>query len=150
MMNSLPRRVRVYAALCHLSGLIWLTGIFAAAVPLWFQGWFFALTMLLPLLTWLFTRRIHDFVDRAGKEAVNAQLSMLLYGGCLLFIALIACGLSNSASMQVLLYGGLTVLVYLVPLTMTIYMAIATVAIVQALRGNVFRYPLMIRFIPNS
>ena len=149
MMNLLPRKTRVCAALCHLSGLMWLTVIFAGMLPAWHQGWFFIVSLFAPLLVWLFTRRIHDFVDRAGREAVNAQLSMLLYGGCLLFIALIACGMSASSSMQMLLYPLLTILVYLAPLMLTIYIAISTVGAVQALRGHVFHYPFIIRFIPN-
>jgi uncharacterized Tic20 family protein len=76
MLNSLPRRVRIYAALCHLAGLMWLL------VPVLLMSIFSSLgilspiPILIPCLTWLSTRKVDDFVDRAGREAVNDKLSL--------------------------------------------------------------------------
>ena len=149
MLNSLPRKVRIYAALCHLSGLLWLL----LPVPLTYIyfGIFSVVTVVIPCLTWLATRKLHDFVDRAGREAVNAQLSVLLYTGCAVFITALACGMNmnlNTAASP-LGTGVAMLLFFIVPFGMIIYQIVAIVATVQAFRGNVLRYPLIIRFIPD-
>jgi uncharacterized Tic20 family protein len=150
MTNSLPRRVRVCAALCHLSGLLWLTGGFTLMAPSWLQLWLIGLSLLLPCLTWLFTRRVHDFVDRSGREVVNAQLSALLYMGCAIFITAIACGMSaNMHTATPLGIGAGMMLFFGTPFCGMIYTIISIAATIQALWGNVLHYPLIIRFIPN-
>jgi uncharacterized Tic20 family protein len=110
-----------------------------------FQLLILALSLLLPCITWLLMRLVHDFVDRAGREAVNAQLSMLLYGCCALFITALACGLAATT----LGTGVAMVLFFIAPFVMMIYNLLAVVGAVQALLGNVFHYPFIIRFIPN-
>jgi uncharacterized protein len=149
MRNSLPQRVRIYAALCHLAGLIWLL----LPVPLMYIsfGIFSIVAGLIPCLTWLSTRRVHDFVDRSGREAVNAQLSVLLYTGCAVFMTALACGMNmnlNTAASP-LGTGAVMVLIFIVPFGMMVYQIVVIVAAVQALQGNVLRYPLIIRFIPD-
>lgn len=150
MQNSLPQRVRVYAALCHLTGLIWLLVIPVLMVTFSSFGIFSIVSSLIPCLTWLFTRRIHDFIDRSGREAVNAQLSVLLYTGCAVFITALACGMKmNMYTASPLGAGAAMLLIFIVPFGMMVYQIVAIVAAVQALRGNVLRYPLIIRFIPD-
>jgi uncharacterized Tic20 family protein len=151
MMNSLPRQVRVCAALCHLSGLIWLLGgMVMTTVPPSFQLPILALSLPLPCITWLLTRRVHDFVDRAGREAVNAQLSMLLYGCCAVFITALACGMNINMHTATPLGAVLAMILFFVaPFVVMIYNMLAVVGAIQALRGNVLPYPLIIRFIPN-
>jgi uncharacterized protein len=149
MMNSLPRRVRVCAALCHLSGLIWPLGVSLTITANW-QGSIFGLSLAVPILTWLSTRRVHDFVDRAGREAVNAQLSLSLYGACAAFITAMACGMNaNMHTATALGVWAVVIFMFLAPCVGLIYTIIAIVATVEALRGNVLRYPLIIRFIPD-
>jgi uncharacterized Tic20 family protein len=148
MRNSLPQNVRIYAALCHLAGLMWLL----LPVPLMYIsfGIFSVVAGVIPCLTWLFTRRVHDFVDRAGREAVNAQL-VLLYTSCAVFMTALACGMNmnlNTAASP-LGAGAVMVLIFIVPFGMMVYQIVSIVAAVQALRGNVLRYPLIIRFIPD-
>ena len=148
MLNSLPRKVRIYAALCHLSGLLWLL----LPVPLMYMsfGIFSVVSAVIPCLTWLATRKLHDFVDRAGREAVNAQLSVLLYTGCAVFITALACGMKMDLYTASPLGVGAAMLLFsIVPFGMMVYQIVAIVATVQALRGNVLRYPLIIRFIPD-
>lgn len=149
-MNSLPRRVRVYAALCHLAGLIWLAGFLVIMAPSWLQMLLYGMGILCPCLIWLSTRGIHDFVDRAGREAVNAQLSVLLYGACAVFITAMACGMNpNMHTATAFGVWAVITLFFLTPCVAGIYTIMAIVAAVQALQGNVSRYPLIIRFIPT-
>lgn len=150
MLNSLPRRVRIYAALCHLAGLIWLLGTFLISIFSSF-GIFSLFPILIPCLTWLSTRSVHDFVDRSGTEAVNAQLSVLLYTGCAVFLTALACGMNMNIYTASSPFGvGVAMLLFfIVPFGAMIYEIVSIVAAVQALRGNVLRYPLIIRFIPD-
>jgi uncharacterized protein len=150
MTNSLPQRARICAALCHLAGLLWLAGIFIPFAPYWFHGWLLGLSILLPCITWLSTRKVHDFVDRAGREVVNGQLSVLLYTVCALFITALACGMSmNMHTATPVGVGAAMILFFASPFCGMIYTIISIVATIQALRGNVLRYPLIIRFIPH-
>ena len=150
MLNSLPRRVRSYAALCHLSGFVWLVAVPLLTVLFSSIGIFSTISVLIPCLTWLFTRKVHDFVDRSGREAVNAQLSVLLYTGCAVFITALACGMKmNMYTASPLGAGAAMLLIFIVPLGMMVYQIVSIVAAVQALRGNVLRYPLIIRFISD-
>ncbi len=150
MLNSLPPRVRLYAALCHLSGLIWLMGSMILSASISFYGFFSLLPIVFPCLIWLCTRKLHDFVDRAGREALNAQLSVLLYTGCATFITALACGMqANMHTASSLGVGAAMLLFFIVPFGAMIYEIVAIVAAVQAWRGNVLHYPLIIRFIPN-
>jgi uncharacterized protein len=150
MLNSLPPRVRLYAALCHLSGLIWIMGSMMLFGLLSLYGFFSLVTIVVPCLTWLCTRKLHDFVDRAGREAVNAQLSVLLYTACATFITAIACGMqANLYTTSPLGIGAAMLLFFIVPFGAMVYEIVAIVAAVQAWRGNVLHYPLIIRFISN-
>jgi uncharacterized Tic20 family protein len=150
MLNSLPRRVRIYAALCHLSGFIWLVATVLLIVLVSSIGVFSLISVLIPGLTWLSTRKVHDFVDRSGREAVNAQLSVLLYTGCAVFITALACGMKmNMYTASPLGAGAAMLLIFIVPFGAMVYQIVSIVAAVQALRGNVLRYPLIIRFIPD-
>jgi uncharacterized Tic20 family protein len=93
MMNPLSIRVRLLATLCHLSGLTWVA---AFAIMIQLQSMtqlqnrllplLLGLTISLPILIWIFARRVHDFVDRNGREVVNTILSLLLYSICLFWL----------------------------------------------------------------
>lgn len=148
MRNLLPQQIRIYAALCHLAGLSWvlvismsigLVGMFSSLAI------FLIISVLFPCITWLSTRRAHDFVDRAGREAVNAQLSVMLYTGCAMFATALACGMT----VDMYATSALGLAAMLLIFTVMVYPIVSIVAAVQALRGNVLRYPLIIRFIPD-
>lgn len=67
-----------WAMLCHLLGLCAFIGIpFGNIIG--------------PLVVWLIKRKEFDFVDEQGKEALNFQISMTIYGiiASLLIIVLI-------------------------------------------------------------
>lgn len=107
---------RTWATVCHLSALLALVG-----VPLG--------NILGPLVIWLIKRNDHSFVDDQGKEAINFQISMTLYGiiaGVLVFF---------------LVGFFLLVAIAIVDLVFVIMAAI------KANDGETYRYPLSIRII---
>lgn len=108
--------VRTWAAFCHASALL---GIF-----LHFPG-----HLLPPLIVWLWKRNESALIDAHGKEAVNFQLSMLVYNA----IAAVLC---------VVLVGCLFLVVLWVLNT-----ALCIIAAIQASEGKFYRYPMTIRFI---
>ena len=54
--------------------------------------------------------------------------------------------MSSASSVGV---GAAIILIFTVPFGAMIYTIVSIVAAVEALRGNVVRYPLIIRFIPD-
>ena len=63
--SGLSSSLRTYGMLTHLSA---------------FAGAIVALAFVGPLIMWLARRDEHPFLDHHGKEALNFNLSMLLYG----------------------------------------------------------------------
>jgi len=109
------REDRNWAMACHLSAL---SGYFT------FFGFFLG-----PLLVWLFKKEGHPLVDDQGKEALNFQLSLVVY-----YIA---------AGLLVLVLVGIPLLIAL-----AVFQLVETViASVKAKEGVPFRYPLTIRFV---
>jgi uncharacterized Tic20 family protein len=167
MINPLPLRVRLLAAICHLSGMLWILaaiiyigmllssglgfgadGNYSKPIPAWY-GKSLILIFCLPMLLWLLTRRAHDFVNRAATEVLNGQLSVLLYCIFILPFMVIACGVAVSLADQLGIHGTEYLGCFL-PIGIVIYLAISTVGMIQALRGNVFRYPWIIHFLGSS
>jgi uncharacterized Tic20 family protein len=72
--SEIPRDIRQWAMICHLSALSGLLG----------NGIGF---LVGPLLVWLIKREDHSFIDEQGKEAVNFQITMFI----ILFISAILC-----------------------------------------------------------
>jgi uncharacterized Tic20 family protein len=101
-----------------------------------------------PLVIWLLKRDESPFVNEQGKEAVNFQLSTIVYG--ILYIAVtiavvINAGVhaTNVAAFPVSLYW-----VVVVGLLLWLIWTISViVGAVMAAGGKPFRYPLSIRFI---
>jgi len=107
---------RLWATLCHLAALAGFIGI-----PL---GW-----VLGPLIIWLIKRNDFAFVDRHGKEALNFQISMTIYGFVCFLLVFVLIGI------PLLLAAGILDIVFTI------------VAAVKANNGEDYRYPLSIRFI---
>ena len=82
-----------------------------------------------PLILWLIKREGNSFVDVQGKEAVNFQISILLYAVICSFLTLIVIG------------------ALLMPLVGLLDVIFVIVAAVKANEGVNYRYPLCIRFI---
>jgi uncharacterized Tic20 family protein len=109
---------RLWAMLAHLAGL---GGIVVPAVG----------SVLGPLIVWLIKKDQYPFVDEQGKEALNFQITMLIYG----FVA----GL-----LMMLCIG--FVLVVAVAIVDLVFLIIAAI---KANNGEHYRYPypLIFRFI---
>lgn len=105
-----------WAMFCHLGGLAWYIGVPLGGV-------------VIPLVIWLLKRNEHPFIDDQGKEAVNFQINMMIYG--------IICTL-----LLFVLIGWL-----LFPL-LVIYAIVCTIiAMVRSSKGEAYRYPFTIRFL---
>ena len=108
--------VRSLNALCHASALI---GVFVH-----FPG-----HLLAPLIVWLFKRDESPEIDAHGKEALNFQISMLIYNVVAAIFCLVLIGFFFLAVLWVL---------------NAIFVIIASI---QASDGKFYRYPMTIRFI---
>src|SRR5690606_3140980 len=106
---------RTWAAFTHLAGFL---GFMVG--PLAFIG---------PLVLWLMKHEESPFVDDHGREALNFQISMWIYGllaGILMFCLI-----------------GLVI----APVLLVVYVVSMIVAAVKANRGQYYRYPITIRFL---
>lgn len=107
----------LWAMLCHLSALVAYVGI-----PLG--------NIIGPLIVWLIKKDEIPLVDDQGKESLNFQLSILIYG---IVSAALICA------------GGLGLPLLLAVVVFHLVMTI--IASVKANQGIAYRYPLCIRFI---
>lgn len=90
----------------------------------------FAVPVIPALVMWLIKRDQSHFVDDHGKEAVNFQISLLIYA--LASVPLIfACGIGIALSVAVWVLG-------------IVGMIMAAVA---AHKGQFYRYPMCLRFV---
>jgi uncharacterized Tic20 family protein len=114
--KEVNKDARMWAMICHLAGL---AGLVVPVVG----------CVIGPLIVWQIKKEEFPFVDEQGKEAVNFQISMLIYGvvAALLIFACIG-----------------TVLLPAVAVFDLIFLLIAAV---KANDGHHYRYPLTIRFI---
>jgi uncharacterized Tic20 family protein len=114
-MTTTPQE-RTWAMACHLAALAGITGIPFAHI-------------FGPLVVWLIKKDDFPLVNDQGKEALNFQLSMTIYG----LVALVLC----------FVLIGIPILIAL--LAFDFIMVI--IACVKAAEGVPYRYPLTIRFI---
>jgi len=116
MSKEINKDARTWAMVCHLVGL--------AGLPLPIIG-----NIVTPLIIWQIKKDDYPFVDEQGKEAVNFQISMSIYG----FVAALLCFVCIGIP--------LLLAVYIVDLVFLL------IAAVKANNGHHYRYPLTIRFI---
>ncbi|MFH1371195.1 MAG: DUF4870 domain-containing protein [Planctomycetota bacterium] len=105
-----------WAMFCHLAGMAWLI------VP--------AIGGIIgPLIVWQIKKDLSPFVEQNGKEALNFQISMLIYAivAALLIMACVG--------------------TFLLPLVAIADIVFAIIAAVKATNGQAYRYPATIRFI---
>jgi uncharacterized Tic20 family protein len=119
-----PSQARDIVIWMHLSALVGLLG-----VP----------SPLGPLVIWLAKRESHPFVDAQGKEALNFNLSALLY-----IVVLFAFGFIFT--LITLGFGALLFVPAFIA-AMAAWVVLVIVAAVKASKGELFRYPLTIRFV---
>lgn len=104
-----------WAMLCHLSG---------------FAGFFIPFANIIaPLVIWGIKKQEFPFVDDQGKEAINFQISILIYYFVSLVLILLVIGL------------------FLLPLLAAFHIVAMIIASVEAAHGKKFRYPFCIRFL---
>ena len=111
--SAVPTESRNLGTLAHLSAFVTFVGI-----P----------SFLGPLAVWLF-KRDDPYVEAQAKEALNFNLSFLLYG----FVA----------TVSIILLVGLLAL----PAVLVTWFVLVIVASMAAGRGEAYRYPLTIRFV---
>ena len=118
MGKEVNKDARMWAMFCHLGGL-------AALLPILpFIGGIIA-----PLIIWQIKKDEYPFVNEQGKEAVNFQISILIYelvAGLLIFACIGA---------------------FLLPAVMIFDIVFLIIAAIKANDGFHYRYPLCIRFI---
>ena len=90
-------------------------------------------------MVWLAKRESHPFVDAQGKEALNFNLSALLY-----IVVLFVFGFIFTF---ITLGFGAFLFVPALIAAMAAWVVLVIVAAVKASKGEVFRYPLTIRFV---
>jgi len=108
--------VRTWSAFIHASALL--------GVLMHFPG-----HLLPPLILWLIKRDDAPELDAHGKEAVNFQISMLIYNVVAAVFCLVLVGFAFLAILWIL---------------NTVFVIIAAI---QASDGKFYRYPMTIRFI---
>jgi hypothetical protein len=109
---------RTWAMFCHLGGLCGLVPI----VPI--IG-----SVIAPLIIWQIKKDEFPFVDKQGKEAVNFQISILIYALVAGLLCLVCIGF------------------VLLPAVYIFDLIVLLIAAVKANNGEHYRYPLAIRFI---
>ncbi|WLD93024.1 DUF4870 domain-containing protein [Alkalihalobacillus sp. AL-G] len=89
----------------------------------------FALGFVLgPLVVWLMKRNESKYVDYHGKEALNFQISFMIYA----FIA----------SLLIFVLIGFVLL----PIVTILHIVFTIIGTMRASEGNYYRYPMTIRF----
>lgn len=82
-----------------------------------------------PLIFWLVKRESSPFIDEQGKEALNFQISILIYYMVAVFLCFLFIGF------------------LLAPAVIIFDLVFVIIAAVKANNGENFRYPMCIRFI---
>jgi uncharacterized Tic20 family protein len=103
---------------CHLAGL---AGFVAFVIP-------FA-NIIAPLVVWLLKREESPFIDDQGKEALNFQITMMLYVFVAAILTFVLIGL---LLLPILFIGGLVLTI---------------MAAVKASDGIPYRYPYILRLL---
>jgi len=117
---EMNREARTWAMICHLAGLAFLLPI-APVIG----------SVIGPLIIWLIKKDQFPFVDEQGKEALNFQITMLIYG--------VVAGLLILACIGMIL----------LPAVAVVDIVLVVIAAIKANDGFHYRYPypLIIRFI---
>ncbi len=110
---------RRWAMFCHLGGLAWLLWWIAPVVG----------GVVCSLVLWQIKKDEYEFVDDQGKEAVNFQISMLLYWAGAFILSLACVGL------------------VLMPAVCVVDIGFSVYAAIKASNGEYYRYPLSLRLI---
>jgi uncharacterized Tic20 family protein len=116
--EAISKDARMWAMWCHLSGLAGLLPIVPGIG-----------CVIAPLIVWQMKKEESPFVDENGKEALNFQISMLIYG--------IVAGLLILACVGMVL----------LPAVVIVDVVFLIIAALKANKGEHYRYPLTIRLV---
>ena len=101
---------RMWAMFCHLAGL---AGLLIPAIG----------CVIGPLVVWLVKKEEFPFVDEQGKESLNFQITMLIYGTVVGLLCFVCIGL------------------ILAPALGIAYLVLMIIAAIKANDGYHYRYP---------
>ena len=121
--KEINKDARMWAMFCHLAGLAGLLPV----LPVF--G-----CIVAPLIIWQVKKEEFSFVDDQGKEAVNFQISMLLYS----LIGSVVCAITCV---------GIPLIPFVVGIIGILDIVFLVIASIKANDGEHYRYPLTIRFI---
>ena len=107
---------RNWAMLCHLAAF---GGVIIPVLG----------SVIGPLVAWLVKRDVWPLVDDQGKESLNFQLSVLLYGVVCFVLIFVIIG------------------IFLLFALVIFDFVIVILASIEANKGRAYRYPLCIRFV---
>ncbi|NJL01391.1 MAG: DUF4870 domain-containing protein [Spirulinaceae cyanobacterium SM2_1_0] len=157
-----PQDERTWATFCHVASLLWIV-----LIPLSFFGLPVPpfLNLPGPLIVWLARRDRSRLVDVHGRESMNFQISLTIYGLVLLLLGLAITavflvlgllygsqsgGQRDAAVLVGLLFAfaGGTLWIIIQLLLALINLILVIVAAFSASNGQEFRYPLTIRLLP--
>lgn len=116
MVQEENKKANLWAMLCHLTALSAYIGIPFGHI-------------IIPLIIWLTKKDEFPFVDKQGRESLNFQISMTIYGivaGLLCFIVI-----------------GFVLL----PVVLVVDIALIIMATVKTNKGEEYHYPFTIKFI---
>jgi uncharacterized Tic20 family protein len=113
---------RLWAIAAHVSALV---GGFLGGVP----------AFLGPLVVWLLRRDVDPFATEHSRDALNFNLSVLIYYAALILITIVTFGLSVPLTLAL---GGLVWLGWLL---------FSVLGAVRAASDQPYHYPLTIRFV---
>lgn len=146
---------RNWAIACHLSSLAWipLSIVGVGAIPF--------INLIAPGLVWYFKKDESKLIDDHGKESLNFQISMTIYGFAasillvvLFFIVavfLFAIGASEGNPIAVM-FGIFSGLGLILGITILVAIAIFQIVVVifaalKAKEGGMYRYPFNLRLL---
>ena len=95
-----------------------------------FAGFVFPVGSIIgPLVIWLMKKDEHPFILEQGKEVINFQISLLIYGFVCFLLIFVIIGM------------------LLLPLLILFSVVCSIIGTIKANDGNHYRYPLTIRFL---
>ena len=117
------------------------------------------ISILMPLILWQTMKNDSRFIDHHGKEAVNFNLSFLLYqlliifllAGSVIGVVLSGMAVDSGSSEEILsiLFSstGVIIAIVLIGLFSILKIVFIILAAIKANNGELYRYPMTIRFI---
>jgi len=117
-------------------------------------------SILLPLILWQTTKKDSEFIDHHGKEAVNFNISFLLYNLVAVFLllgsifgtifnAIKAEQYMDDVDIAGILFstGGFITAIIVLAAIGVLKLILMIIAAVKANNGELYKYPMTIRFI---